>query len=138
MSKRTTKGTKKTTSAAKKNASTKAPNPDLVPLREAMQKPATKAKGTKGKGAATKTAQPAKEKQLSCLDAAAQVLRDKGEPMNCRSMIEAMAEKKLWTSGAPTPHATLSSAILREMTNKKRDSRFKKTGRGMFAFNQPA
>jgi hypothetical protein len=120
----------------KKSANTKGSDPNLVPLSEAMQKPAGKAKGNKGKRAAA--AKPAKEKKLSALDAAAQVLKDKGEPMNCRSMIEAMAAKKLWTSDAPTPHATLSSAILREMTKKKRDSRFKKTGRGLFAFNQPA
>jgi hypothetical protein len=121
-------------STTKKSTSTKASDPNLVPLTEAMKKPA-KAKGTNGKRGA-KGSKPAKK--LSALDAAAQVLKEKGEPMNCKAMIEAMAAKKLWTSTAPTPHATLSSAILREMTNKKRDSRFKKTGRGLFAFNQPA
>jgi hypothetical protein len=73
--------------------------------------------------------------KLSCLDAAAQVLKDKGEPMRAKEMISAMAEAKLWTSSAPTPHATLYSAILREITTKGGESRFKKTDRGHFALN---
>lgn len=75
--------------------------------------------------------QPAK---LSCLDAAAQVLKGSEEPMTCKGMVDAMAQRKLWRTDAPTPAATLSSAILREM-KKGSASRFKKTGRGLFAFN---
>jgi hypothetical protein len=73
---------------------------------------------------------------MSCLDAAAAVLKGKGEPMNCKSMVEAMAEQKLWTSNAPTPAATLSSAILREL-GKGDASRFKKVDRGLFAYQEP-
>ena len=55
------------------------------------------------------------------------------KPMNCKEMIEAMATKGLWTSpGGATPHATLYSAILRELNAKGIDSRFKKTERGKF------
>ena len=73
------------------------------------------------------------------LDAAAQVLAEAGEPMNTRQMIEAMAAKKLWTSpGGKTPHATLYSAILREINEKGKDSRFTKTERGKFAANGKA
>jgi hypothetical protein len=129
MSKKSKKNTTKKTTTKRTQ-----PDPNLVPLSEAMKKPAAKTKGKRAPKATT----PAKEQKLSALDAAAMVLKDNGEPMTCRAMIEAMAAKKLWTSTAPTPHATLSSAILREMTHKKRDSRFKKTGRGLFAFNQPA
>jgi hypothetical protein len=53
--------------------------------------------------------------------------------MKCKELIEAMAKGKLWSSDAPTPHATLSSAILREMKTKGADARFKKVGRGAFA-----
>jgi hypothetical protein len=104
-------------------------DPDLVPLTriDKEKKTATMAKGAKPKAAKAGT-----EKKMSCLDAAAQVLKDKGEPMQCKSMVEAMFQKKLWHSDAPTPAATLSSAILREM-KKGKDSRFKKTGRGQFA-----
>ena len=75
-----------------------------------------------------------KPKKVSALDAAAQMLVAAGEPMNTRQMIEAMAAKKLWTSpGGKTPHATLYSAILREINDKGKDSRFTKTERGKFA-----
>ena len=44
-----------------------------------------------------------------------------------------MADKNLWTSpGGKTPHATLYSAILREIQTKGSESRFKKTERGKF------
>ena len=74
-----------------------------------------------------------KEKKLSLLDAAAQVLKAKGEPMTCGAMVEAVMAKKLWTTSAPTPAATLYSAILRETKTKGKDARFKKTDRGQFA-----
>jgi hypothetical protein len=89
---------------------------------------------TKPKADAKPKAEP-KPKRVSCLDAAAQVLRDAGEPMQARAMVTAMKEKGLWSSDAPTPHATLYSAIVREITNKKDASRFKKTDRGHFALN---
>ena len=64
------------------------------------------------------------------------MLAEAGEPMNTRQMIEAMAAKKLWTSpGGKTPHATLYSAILREINEKGKDARFTKTERGKFAAN---
>jgi hypothetical protein len=51
-------------------------------------------------------------------------------------MIEQMAAKGLWTSpGGATPHATLYSAILREIQVKGNEARFKKTERGHFAAN---
>ena len=94
---------------------------------------------TKTKKAETKKAtKPAKAKsdgKLSCLDAAAKVLGESRKPMNTKEMIEAMAEKKYWTSpGGRTPAATLYSAILREL-GKGKDARFKKTERGKFALN---
>ena len=76
----------------------------------------------------------AKPKKLSAIDAAAKVLTEKGEPMNCKEMIEAMATKGYWTSpGGKTPSATLYSGILKEITTKGKESRFKKTERGKFA-----
>ncbi len=45
-------------------------------------------------------------------------------------MIEEMGRKKYW---APANGATLYSAILREITVKRKDSRFMKTERGKFA-----
>ena len=74
------------------------------------------------------------EKKLSALDAAAKVLGETSQPMNCQEMIAAMAAKGYWTSpGGKTPAATLYSAILREISTKGEASRFQKTERGKFA-----
>ena len=46
----------------------------------------------------------------------------------------AMAAKSLWTSpGGKTPHATLYSALIREIATKGKEARFVKTERGKFA-----
>jgi hypothetical protein len=94
------------------------------------------------KAKATKAAKPAKakadaaDKKLSAIDAAVQVLAGSKEPLNTKQMIEAMAAKGLWTSpGGKTPHATLYSAILREINEKGKDARFTKTERGRFTIN---
>src|SRR6266850_7248687 len=86
----------------------------------------------KAKGNRSKTKD--QDGQLSCLNAAAKVLAEKGEPMTCKEMIEAMATKGYWTTpGGKTPHATLYSSIAREIRDKGKDSRFKKSERGKFA-----
>jgi hypothetical protein len=73
-------------------------------------------------------------KKVSCLDAAARVLAEAGEPLNAKQMIEAITTKGYWSSPAgKTPHATLYSAILREITVKGSEARFQKTERGKFA-----
>jgi hypothetical protein len=75
-----------------------------------------------------------REKRLSALDAAAKVLGETGQAMSCREMIAAMAAKGYWTSpGGQTPAATLSSALLRELTTKGAGARFVNTARGRFA-----
>lgn len=94
---------------------------------------AAPADATPAKKAKTKTNAEAKPKRTSAIDAAAKVLAEAGTAMTTKEMIEAMAAKKLWTSpGGKTPHATLYSAILREITTKGKDSRFKKSERGKF------
>ena len=99
--------------------------------KKAASKRTTKKAALK-KAASTK--KPTAKTRLSALDAAAQVLVDAKEPMTTKEMIELMAAKKLWTSpGGATPHATLYSAILREINTKGKDARFKKTERGKFA-----
>jgi hypothetical protein len=107
---------------------------DLVPAT----KPGTEKRGGKKARAAKVPKKPAKGKEpkaMSCLDAAAAVLKARGEPMRCKEMVEAMKDKGLWTTTAPTPEATLYSAILREISNKKSEARFRKTERGHFALN---
>jgi hypothetical protein len=88
----------------------------------------------KGKGKGKPHAPKTQEGGMSCLNAAAKVLAEKGEPMNCKEMIEAMATKGYWTTpGGKTPHATLYSSIAREIRDKGKESRFKKSERGKFA-----
>jgi len=109
-------------------------------MKTATKKTGTK-KAAKAKTPAT-TKAPAQDKaskkakadgKLSALDAAAKVLGEAKEPLNTKVMIEEMATKSYWTSpGGKTPHATLYSAILREIDTKGSDARFKKTERGMF------
>lgn len=77
-----------------------------------------------------------KEKRLSAIDAAAKVLAAATEPMNAKQLIDAIVTQGLWTSPAgKTPHATLYSAILREIKAKGTSARFTKTERGKFAAN---
>jgi hypothetical protein len=72
-------------------------------------------------------------KKIGCLEAAVKVLGESSDPMNCKDMVEAMTAKGYWASpGGKTPHATLYSAILREITVKGDDSRFRKVERGKF------
>ena len=81
----------------------------------------------------TKAKKPKSDAKLSAVDAAAKVLADSREPMNCKALIEAMAAKGLWKSpGGATPHATLYSALLREINAKGADARFVKVERGQF------
>jgi hypothetical protein len=89
-----------------------------------------------------KPTKPARKKQatepagkpLSQLEAAVKVLGESTEPLTTKEMVEAMGAKKYWSSpGGKTPHATLYSAILRELQTKGEASRFLKTDRGHFA-----
>jgi hypothetical protein len=98
----------------------------------------TESKASKHTEPASKKADPPgrakSDGKLSCLDAAAQVLVEKKEPMTTKEMIEEMATKGLWSSpNGLTPAATLYSALLREIKTKGKESRFVKAARGKFA-----
>lgn len=71
--------------------------------------------------------------KLSALGAAARVLSESDEPLSVKQMVEQMSAKGYWSSPAgKTPHATLYSAILREIAGKGEQARFVKTDRGRF------
>jgi hypothetical protein len=73
-------------------------------------------------------------KKLSQIAAAVEVLRDSGEPMTCKAMVEVMSAKGLWTSPAgKSPDATLYASILRELARRGKDARFVKAAPGRFA-----
>jgi hypothetical protein len=101
---------------------------DPIPAKEPKAPGSKVAKAPREKASAM-------PKAMSCLDAAAAVLKAGGTAMNCKAMVAAMAEQKLWTSDAPTPHATLFSALLREIAKKGAASRFRKAERGHFTLN---
>ena len=91
---------------------------------------AKSAKG--GKPTRKATVEPTEEK-LSGLDAAATVLAKAGKPLTCREMVAKMFESGVWKSSGKTPWATIYSAMLRDIDGKPGESRFEKTGRGLFA-----
>jgi len=100
-------------------------------------------KGTteaKPKKAATRAKQgEPKAKKPSGLDAAARVLAESGESMGVKQIVEIAAQKGYWKSpGGKTPHATVYSAILRELQVKGKKARFRKVERGKFVFNPAA
>ncbi|MEX2168070.1 MAG: HTH domain-containing protein [Pirellulales bacterium] len=109
---------------ASKAAGTKTANAKSAKAAPAKKK---KAQATSAKGAKTKS------DKLSAIDAAAKVLGETEEPMTTKEMVAAMAAKGYWKSpGGKTPHATLYSAITREIGAKGRESRFAKSERGKF------
>ncbi|MCL2645589.1 MAG: winged helix-turn-helix domain-containing protein [Phycisphaerales bacterium] len=93
------------------------------------------AKATKKAKAVAAKPVEAKATKMSGLDAAARVLKESGEAMNAKAMVETMLAKGYWTTGGRTPSATIYAAVIREIAAKKADSRFKKTDRGLFTFN---
>lgn len=131
---------------AKKTKSPKAAKGQTKKAGSAKPAGATKSKDKTGSKTAvptTRAAEPKKAapdratKKMSAIDAAAKILGEAGEAMNCQEMIKAMGEKGYWSSpGGKTPHATLYSAILREIQNKGNDARFKKMERGKFGLGK--
>lgn len=126
--------TKKTNKPSTKTAKSKsATNPHKIKVLEetpAGQVVEDQVLPTKAKGQAK--SEPG-QKRLSALDAAAKVLAESDSPLNSKQLVEAMTTKGYWTSpGGKTPHATLYSALLREIAGKGSQSRFVKTERGHF------
>ena len=119
---------KKNTKQARKAAVKKKPSSKTSTKKVASQ---ITAKATK------KTKAPRKKKlrKPSGLDAAAQVLAKAKEPMRCKDIVDAMLGQGLWSTSGKTPHATIYAAIIREISKKGKDARFKKTDRGLFTVN---
>jgi len=106
-----------------------------APAKAAKAKPAKVAPKT-AKSAAP-SAKAVTGKGLSLLNAAAAVLERSDEPMSVKAMIETAKDRGLWTPGSgKTPEQTLYSAIIREMKDKGDAARFRKEGRGRFAFSR--
>ena len=93
-------------------------------------------KDAKGKKDATRAktgAEGAKRSgKPSGLDAAAKVLAEASEPLTCKQIVEQAFEKGYWASDGKTPHATIYSAMIREIVRKGDAARFRKADRGKF------
>ncbi len=128
---------------ASERAMTKAADKKAAKTRTAAKGGKKGAKATNqakdGKAATRAKRGEPKAKRPSGLDAAARVLEESGEPMGVKEIVEVAGQKGYWKSpGGKTPHATVYSAILRELATKGKDARFRKVERGRFVFNQPA
>jgi len=89
------------------------------------------------KANAPKATKEAKPKRMSALDAAAKVLGGIGGAMSAKNLIAEMETSGLWKSpGGKTPDATLHAAMCREIRLKGAESRFAKSGRGLFMSNR--
>lgn len=119
------------------------PNP--APEPPAAPKPTKPAATRKPKPAATRNDQeptapkppkPTTEGKMSAIDAAEKVLGEEGRPLTAKQLVDIMAAKGYWSSpGGKTPHATLNSAIMREINTKGDDSRFAKHPEGGFTLS---
>ena len=108
-----------------------------APKKEAA---ATSKPGRQAKAGAARSPKAAKPKRTSLLDAAAAILREAKEPLGARAIVEQVAARGLWkpTKGGKTPHATLYSAMTREIAKKGEASRFAKVDRGAFVAGKGA
>ncbi len=117
-------------------------NARLREEREASPEGMTASEAAMSKSAKPKRAKkpkdaPVKDKKLSLIGAAAQVLGKNKEPMSCKDMVNEVIAAGLWTPGdGKTPHATLYSAILRDL--KSETPRFEKVDRGQFTLAKGA
>ena len=81
------------------------------------------------------TTAPGKEKKLSLMDAAVEVLKQSGEPMNTREMVKAATESGLWIpTDCKTPEQTLYGSIFREMKIKENPRIVKSAVKGKFEY----
>ncbi len=106
------------------------------PTRAASAKAANgKAAPAKAKPTPAPSSRAVPQKGLSLLNAAAAVLERSDAPMAVKAMIEGAKDAGLWSpGGGKTPEQTLYSAIIREIRDKGEAARFRKEGRGLFAF----
>ncbi len=75
------------------------------------------------------------KKRMSLLNAAVEVLKAAGpeHPMNCKEILEAILERKLWTpTDCKTPEQSIYGSIFREINNKEHPRIVKSDVKGKF------
>lgn len=113
------------------------PAPAPKPTKPAAtRKPKPAATRNDQETTAPKPPKPPTEGKMSAIDAAEKVLGEEGRPLTAKQLVDIMAAKGYWSSpGGKTPHATLNSAIMREINTKGDDSRFAKHPEGGFTLS---
>lgn len=125
------KKTGKTTSAKRGKGATPPP-PGAASTKEARPAPGETSGGRVVDGSKPRTRHPRQKREgLSGLDAAAKVLGDAGEALDAKTIAQ-RAIAAGWKTSGKTPHATLYSAMLREIKAKGKESRFAKVDKGRF------
>lgn len=121
--------TTKASNESVKSKSTERPRAGLVKV------PAKAAKAAKSTHVGPK-GQEGRTEPTSGLNAAFRVLQQAGKPLKVKAIVETALAKGYWKTNGKTPAATIYSSIIREIAVKKAQSRFKKTGRGLFAVHK--
>lgn len=77
---------------------------------------------------------PRKEKGVSLVDAAAQLLKESKTAMTCTEMVDELEKRKIYISQGATPDRSLSTAIIHEMRGDTsvEKPRFVRVDRGLF------
>ena len=119
MKKTNKKANSKRTKAVKKAKTVKPQAVPETPTAEIASAPSAKLKARK-------------DGTMSGLNAAAKVLAEAGEPLNCRAIVERAIEKGYWKTSGKTPAGTTYASILREIQKKGDAARFRKAERGKF------
>jgi len=130
----TTPGKKTTTKkATTKKSASKGGTKKKAASKKRTTKSAAKApaKSTTTQRSTKAASKPAKDKKPSGLDLAAKVLADSKEPLAAKAIAE-RAIAAGWKTSGKTPHATLYAAMIREIRDKGKESRFEKVDRGLF------
>jgi hypothetical protein len=108
--------------------------PSSAPAPTAQKKKSAQPTSEPNSGPAAAAPAARTSAKRSALDAAALVLRERGQPMSCPELIVQMAAQGYCSSPhGKTPASTLYAAIAREVKVKGAASRFVKSGPGRFA-----
>ena len=119
-------------------ASTTKPGSTKANASVRATKPGKTTKSAPSATAKTSKPKPSKPvlKKQSGLDLAAKVLAESGGPLNAKEIAERVIAAG-WVTTGKTPHATLYSAMLREIKGKGERSRFVLAERGRFGVRTP-
>ena len=73
---------------------------------------------------------------MNTLDAAYEVLGKAGEPLPYREITSRILAAGLWESHGATPEATINARLATDIKKHGAESRFQRTGKGVFALRE--